>query len=70
MYTILRLSAAGELWAAGYQIGRAYLNGPEQTAKTFTKNPFCDKEGFDRVYHTGDVVRFWKLCAIATYLSR
>ncbi|MGN0163217.1 MAG: amino acid adenylation domain-containing protein, partial [Candidatus Ornithomonoglobus sp.] len=55
---LLPQGAAGELWAAGYQVGRSYLNRPEQTAKAFTKNPFCDKEGFDRVYHTGDVVRF------------
>jgi amino acid adenylation domain-containing protein/thioester reductase-like protein len=54
---LLPQGAAGELWAAGYQIGRAYLNRPEQTAKAFTANPFCDKEGYDRVYHTGDVVR-------------
>lgn len=55
---LLPQGAAGELWAAGYQVGRSYLNRPEQTGKAFTENPFCDKEGFDRVYHTGDVVRF------------
>ncbi len=49
--------AAGELWAAGYQVARSYLNRPEQTAKAFTKNPFCDEEGYEKVYHTGDVVR-------------
>lgn len=55
---LLPQGAAGELWAAGYQVGRSYLNRPEQTAKAFTQNPFCDKEGFRKVYHTGDVVRF------------
>ena len=57
---LLPQGAAGELWAAGYQVGRSYLNRPEQTAKAFTQNPFCDKEGFRKVYHTGDVVRFMK----------
>lgn len=55
---LLPAGASGELWIAGYQVGRSYLNRPEQTAKVFTVNPFCSEEGYDRVYHTGDVVRF------------
>ncbi|MGN0669605.1 MAG: amino acid adenylation domain-containing protein [Oscillospiraceae bacterium] len=50
--------AAGELWAAGPQVSRGYLNRPEKTAEVFTKNPFCDDERYSRVYHTGDVVRY------------
>ncbi|MBP5159640.1 MAG: amino acid adenylation domain-containing protein [Lachnospiraceae bacterium] len=48
----------GELWIAGLGVGRGYLNRPEKSAESFTPNPFCDAEGYDRVYHTGDVVRF------------
>lgn len=55
---LLPQGAAGELWAAGYQVGRSYLNRPEQTANAFTENPFCDQDGYRKVYHTGDVVRF------------
>ena len=48
----------GELWIAGRCVGRGYLNRPEKNAESFTANPFCSAEGFDRVYHTGDVVRY------------
>ncbi|MBR4501085.1 MAG: amino acid adenylation domain-containing protein [Clostridia bacterium] len=48
----------GELWIAGRCVGRGYLNRPEKNAESFTPNPFCSAEGFDRVYHTGDVVRY------------
>ncbi len=54
---LLPPGAAGELWAAGWQVARSYLNRPEQTEKAFTTNPFCQKKGYERVYHTGDVVR-------------
>ncbi|MBO5500608.1 MAG: amino acid adenylation domain-containing protein, partial [Clostridia bacterium] len=55
---LLPAGASGELWISGPQVGRSYLNRPEQTAQAFTANPFCDQEGYERVYHTGDVVRF------------
>lgn len=55
---LLPPGASGELWAAGRQVSKGYLNRPEQTAKAFTENPFCNDEGYERVYHTGDVVRF------------
>ncbi|MBQ1678315.1 MAG: amino acid adenylation domain-containing protein [Oscillospiraceae bacterium] len=48
----------GELWIAGRGVGRGYLNRPEKNAESFTANPFCSEEGRDRVYHTGDTVRF------------
>lgn len=55
---LLPPGAAGELWISGRQVARCYLNRPEQTAAAFTPNPFCTEEGYTRVYHTGDVVRF------------
>jgi len=50
--------APGELWISGHQVARGYLNRPEKNAETFTQNPFNNTPNFDRVYHTGDVVRF------------
>lgn len=54
----LPAGATGELWVAGYQVARSYLNRPEQTEKAFIPNPFCSEEGYDRVYRTGDIVRY------------
>lgn len=48
----------GELWAAGPQVSRGYLNRPEQTEKVFIKNNFNDDEKYGRIYRTGDIVRF------------
>lgn len=54
----LPCGALGELCASGQQVSRGYLNRPEQTAKTYEKNPFCNEKGYERLYHTGDIVRF------------
>ncbi len=54
---LLPPGAAGELWISGSQVARSYLNRPEQTQKAFTENPFCNQKDYERVYHTGDVVR-------------
>lgn len=48
----------GELWISGPQVSRGYLNRPEQTEKAYTSNPFTDQENYERVYHTGDIVRY------------
>lgn len=48
----------GELCIAGYQVSRGYLNRPEKTAEAYSDNPFCEEEGYRRMYHTGDIVRF------------
>ena len=50
----LPVGAAGELWVAGPQVSRGYLNRPEKTAETYIPNPF----GPGTVYRTGDIVRF------------
>lgn len=59
----------GELCAAGPHITRGYLNQPEQTEKVFEKNPFSTKEGYDRIYHTGDLVRY-REDGLLEYLGR
>ena len=53
----LRLVPAGvtgELYIAGVQVTRGYLNLPEQTAASFMTDPFVSGE---RMYKTGDVCR-------------
>ena len=54
----LPAGAAGELWVTGPQVGRGYLNRPDKTAETFIANPFDKKAPYDRVYRTGDIVRY------------
>ncbi|MBQ3172713.1 MAG: amino acid adenylation domain-containing protein, partial [Alistipes sp.] len=54
----LPAGAVGELWVAGHQVSRGYLNREEQMAKVFTVNPFNDDDAYNRVYHTGDIVRY------------
>ena len=51
------IGAMGELWISGYGVGLGYLNQIEKTKATFVKNPFSNKEGFERAYRTGDIVR-------------
>ena len=48
----------GELCIAGVQVSRGYVNRPEKTEEAYSENPFCNRKGYDRIYHTGDIVRF------------
>ncbi|MBD2677471.1 MULTISPECIES: non-ribosomal peptide synthetase [Nostoc] len=48
---------AGELHISGIGLARGYLNQPELTALKFIPNPFSKQAG-DRLYKTGDLVRF------------
>ena len=52
---LLPPNAVGELWIAGPQVCRGYLNRPEKTAEVFVANPF-DGGKWSRAYRTGDVV--------------
>jgi thioester reductase-like protein len=54
----LPAGAVGELWISGPQVSRGYLNRPEKTAETFIPNPFESGYPYDRVYRTGDIVRY------------
>ncbi|RCJ27408.1 non-ribosomal peptide synthetase [Nostoc sp. ATCC 43529] len=47
----------GELHIGGIGLARGYLNQPELTALKFIPNPFSKQAG-DRLYKTGDLVRF------------
>jgi amino acid adenylation domain-containing protein len=50
------LGTPGELWIAGAGVARGYLNRRELTAERFIVDPF--RAGADRLYKTGDVVRY------------
>jgi amino acid adenylation domain-containing protein/non-ribosomal peptide synthase protein (TIGR01720 family) len=51
------IGVAGELLAAGDGLARGYWRRPELTADRFRPHPFAGAPG-ERVYHTGDRVRF------------
>ncbi len=54
----LPVGAAGELWVAGPQVTRGYLNRPEKTAEVYIPNPFTTEAKYNRIYRTGDIVRY------------
>ena len=54
----LPAGAIGELWISGPQVSRGYLNRPEKTAETYLPNPFASEFPYDRIYRTGDIVRY------------
>ena len=62
----LPVGAAGELWVAGPQVSRGYLNRPEKTAEVYIPNPFIfgetnqdgNTDKYARIYRTGDIVRY------------
>ena len=49
----------GELCVAGRGVGAGYLNKDELTADVFTHNPFSQNDADTRLYHSGDLVRYW-----------
>ncbi|MCQ2176957.1 MAG: amino acid adenylation domain-containing protein [Bacteroidales bacterium] len=55
---LLPPGAVGELWISGAHVTAGYLNRPEKTAESYGSNPFCDDKGYERVYRTGDIVRY------------
>ncbi|EWC44095.1 hypothetical protein DRE_07230 [Drechslerella stenobrocha 248] len=51
----------GELYIGGLTVNDGYINRPEITAKTFSRDPFCTEvevqTGWGRLYKTGDSFR-------------
>ncbi len=59
----LPVGAIGELFIGGDGVTRGYLNNPELTKERFIANPFQSKsdkkrDKNDRIYKTGDLVRY------------
>ena len=54
----LPMGAMGELYVAGPQVGRGYLNRPDKTSEVFIKNPFDNDPRYERAYRTGDIARW------------
>ncbi|MBY4229815.1 amino acid adenylation domain-containing protein [Rhodococcus fascians] len=52
----LPIGTDGELYAAGYLLGRGYVHAPASTASRFIANPFSDNGS--RLYRTGDRARW------------
>jgi amino acid adenylation domain-containing protein len=48
----------GELHIGGVGLARGYYNRPELTAEKFIPNPFNSQKTSDRLYKTGDLVRY------------
>ena len=62
------IGVAGDLYIAGVQVGRGYLNRAELTAERFIRDPFASDE-HGRMYKTGDVAR-WREDGAIEYLGR
>ncbi|WP_407432460.1 amino acid adenylation domain-containing protein, partial [Methanobrevibacter sp.] len=52
------IGAVGELYLSGHQLTKGYLNRDEENINALFDNPFDDEEGYERIYKTGDIVRF------------
>ncbi|MCG8549019.1 MAG: amino acid adenylation domain-containing protein [Desulfobacterales bacterium] len=52
------IGVPGQLYIGGAGVARGYLNRPELTREKFIDNPFKDLSGHERLYRTGDMVRF------------
>ena len=55
---LLPPGASGELWISGAHVTQGYRNRPDKTREAYGENPFCGDAGYERVYRTGDIVRY------------
>jgi hypothetical protein len=62
------IGVAGELWVGGIGVGRGYLNDPEQTRRSFLRDPFSHRRGA-RLYRTGDLGR-WRADGTLEFVGR
>ena len=62
------LGVAGEIYIAGVQVGRGYLNRPELTEERFVSDPYS-QEPDARMYKTGDLGR-WLADGSIDYIGR
>ncbi|WP_193200009.1 non-ribosomal peptide synthetase [Nostoc sp. MG11] len=52
------IGVPGELHIGGDSLAKGYLNRPELTQEKFIPNPFNNSKGNERLYKTGDLVRY------------
>ena len=52
------MGAVGELYLAGHQISKGYLNNDELTSNSFMDNPFENTDSYSVMYKTGDFARY------------
>lgn len=50
--------AVGEIYISGNGLSKGYLNQKELTKTKFINNPFADKDGYARLYKSGDLGRY------------
>jgi non-ribosomal peptide synthetase component F len=62
------IGVAGELCVGGVGVGRGYLNDPEQTRRSFLRDPFSQRRGA-RLYRTGDLAR-WRADGTLEFVGR
>jgi len=62
------IGVAGELCVGGVGVGRGYLNDPEQTRRSFVRDPFSTSRRA-RLYRTGDLGR-WRMDGTLEFLGR
>ncbi len=55
---LLPPGAVGELVISGYPVVRGYLNRPELTEEKFIPNSCFAREGYEKMYLTGDICRY------------
>ena len=54
----LPILVSGELYISGPQVARGYLNREKENKEAFLSNWFTDEKDYQRLYKTGDIVRF------------
>jgi amino acid adenylation domain-containing protein len=62
------IGVAGELCVGGVGVGRGYLNDPDQTRRSFLRDPFVQRRGA-RLYRTGDLAR-WRADGHLEFVGR
>jgi amino acid adenylation domain-containing protein len=62
------IGVSGELCVGGAGVGRGYLHDPEQTRRSFLRNPFHDGRTA-RLYKTGDLAR-WRADGTLEFIGR
>ncbi len=62
------IGVVGQLYVGGIGVGRGYLNDPQQTRRSFLRNPFSIRRT-ERLYRTGDLAR-WRADGTLECLGR